>query len=423
MAASFFGKILNTPIKTLCSIFVLMSIQDTICDFLTKQLEITGLHHTWVISLQKIILAAALTILVYLVDWISRKIILNAVKVWAERRGNAYASILVERRVFKHIAHIAPALTVKFGTTVLFNHYEPGIQFVQHATDIYIIFAIVFFFQALIIGTKTILLENPDYRDKPIGSYSQLLNIINYFFGALFTVSEISGQSMWALLTAAGALSAIILLVFKDTITGLVASIQISSNDIIRIGDSIEVPKYGADGEVIEITLTTIKVRNGDNTITTIPTSAPITDSFRNWRGMEESGFKRIKRSTNIKITSVSFLTIETIEKIQTLPQPFIDVNNLIEKPAITNLTVYRTYLLQYLKNHPKISVKKPCSVNLLPTTDKGVPIEIYCFTKEKNWPDHENLLSEITEHIIASVEYFDLEIHESPSAIKTPKP
>jgi len=331
-----------------------MSIQDTICDFLTKQLEITGLHHTWVISLQKIILAAALTILVYLVDWISRKIILNAVKVWAERRGNAYASIFVERRVFKHIAHIAPALTVKFGTTVLFNHYEPGIQFVQHATDIYIIFAIVFFFQALIIGTKTILLENPDYRDKPIGSYSQLLNIINYFFGALFTVSEISGQSMWALLTAAGALSAIILLVFKDTITGLVASIQISSN---------------------------------------------------------------------IKITSVSFVTAEQIAKIKTLPISFNGINNIALTPALTNLTIFRTYLLEYLKHHPKISRKKPCSVSLLPTTDKGVPIEIYCFTKEKNWPDHENLLSEITEHIIASVEYFDLEIHESPSAIKTPKP
>jgi miniconductance mechanosensitive channel len=396
-----------------------MTIQDLICDFLTKKLQITGLHHTWVISLQKLILAATLAILVYLVDWVSRKIILNIVRVWAERRGNAYAAIFVERRVFKHIAHIAPALMVKFGTTVLFNHYEPGIRIIQHAADIYIIFAVVFFFQALIVGTKAILLENPDYRDKPIGSYSQLLNIINYFFGALFTVSELTGQSMWALLTAAGALSAIILLVFKDTITGLVASIQISSNDIIRIGDSIEVPKYGADGEVIEITLTTIKVRNGDNTITTIPTSAPITDSFRNWRGMEESGFKRIKRSTNIKITSVSFLNTETIEKIQTLPQPFIDVNNLIEKPAITNLTVYRSYLLQYLKNHPKISVKKPCSVNLLPTTDKGVPIEIYCFTKEKDWPGHDELLSEITEHIIASVEYFGLEIHESPSAVK----
>ncbi|MFM1793229.1 MAG: hypothetical protein RLZZ252_1583, partial [Bacteroidota bacterium] len=229
----------------------------------------------------------------------------------------------------------------------------------------------------------------------------------------------LTGQSMWALLTAAGALSAIILLVFKDTITGLVASIQISSNDIIRIGDSIEVPKYGADGEVIEITLTTIKVRNGDNTITTIPTSAPITDSFRNWRGMEESGFKRIKRSTNLKITSVSFLTTEIIEKIQTLPLPFKDLNNLQHNPTITNLTVYRTYLLQYLKTHPKISAKKPCSVNLLPTTDKGVPIEIYCFTKEKDWPGHDELLSEITEHIIASVEYFGLEIHESPSAAK----
>lgn len=400
-----------------------MSIQDTICDFLTKQLQITGLHHTWVITLQKVILAIALTLVVYIVDIISRKIILTIVKVWAEKRTNAYASIFVELRVFKHIAHIAPALTVKFGTTILFNHYEPGILLIQHAADIYIIFAVVFFFQALISGTKTILLQNPDFRDKPIGSYSQLLNIINYFFGALFTVSEISGQSMWALLTAAGALSAIVLLVFKDTITGLVASIQISSNDIIRIGDSIEVPKYGADGEVIEISLTTIKVRNGDNTITTIPTSAPITDSFRNWRGMEESGYKRIKRSTNIKITNVAFTSHQLIDKIKSIPLGFNSLDSITITPSTTNLYLYRAYLQEYLKNHPKISVKKQISVNLLPTTDKGVPLEILCFTKEKDWPGHENLLSEITEHIIASVEYFDLEIHESPAATKPHKP
>lgn len=404
------------------SIFVIMSIQDNICDFITRQLQLTGLSSFWILTAQKLILAISLSLLVLFVDWLSRKIILHTVSIWAKHRGRAHESIFVERRVFKHIAHIAPALTVKLGTTVLFNHYEPGIRFIQHAADLYIIFAIVSFFQAIIHAGKSMLLDNPDYRDKPIGSYSQLLIIINYFFGALFAISELSGQSMWALLTAAGALSAVILLVFKDTITGLVASIQISSNDIIRIGDSIEVPKYGADGEVIEITLTTIKVRNGDNTITTIPTTAPITDSFKNWRGMEESGYRRIKQSTNIRVHSVNFISSDLFQKINQLPNPTQEFNAVDYHSETTNLTLYRIYLQGYLKRHPKIYSKKAISVNVLPITDKGIPIDIQCFTKEKEWPSYDNLISEITEHIIASVDYFNLEIHENPSAIKPPK-
>lgn len=424
LAAFFIGSFqLNLPPIGVFSIFVIMSIQDTICNFITAQLQSTGLSGFWIVPLQKLILAVGLTLIVFIIDWISRKIILHSVQIWAEHRGRAHESIFVERRVFKHIAHIAPALTVKFGTTILFNHYEPGIRFVQHAADLYIIFAVVSFFQAIIHSGKTILLDNPDYRDKPIGSYSQLLIIINYFFGALFMVSELSGQSMWALLTAAGALSAVILLVFKDTITGLVASIQISSNDIIRIGDSIEVPKYGADGEVIEITLTTIKVRNGDNTITTIPTTAPITDSFKNWRGMEESGFRRIKQTTNIRIHSVNFLTDDLLPKINQLPHRIPEFQTTEIQPETTNLTLYRSYLEEYLKRHQKISNKKAISVNVLPTTDKGIPLEIHCFTKEKEWPGFENLISEITEHIVASVDYFNLEIHENPSAVKPAKP
>lgn len=404
------------------------SFEEQICGFIYSELTKAGLQPALAALTEKIIITVALAIAIYLTDQISRRLILSLVKWWANKRNKVYEDIFVERRVFKHIAHIAPALVAKFGASVLFNTHNGWIIFFEHIINIYIIFAFVFFVQSIIQGGKAILAENPDFNDKPIGSYSQLLNIINYFFAALFIVSEISGQSMWALLTAAGALSAVMLLVFKDTITGLVASIQISSNDMIRIGDSIEVPKYGADGEVIEINLTTIKVRNGDNTITTIPTFAPITDSFKNWRGMEESAGRRIKRAVHIKIMSVNFLQNDTIQLLGSNPviAPILEKfgplpnNPLSSYSQATNLSLFREYLVEYLKKHPKINPKMVCTVRQLNPTDKGLPIEIYCFTKEKEWVKYENVVSDIFEHIIAALPYFNLEIHESPSATKT---
>lgn len=403
------------------------SFEEQICSFIYNELIKAGLQPAWATLLEKLIIAVALLIAIYIIDQLSRRVILSLVKWWANKRNKVYEDIFVERRVFKHIAHIAPALMAKFGASVLFNAHNGWIIFFEHIVNIYIIFAFVFFIQSIIQGGKAILTANPDFKDKPIGSYSQLLNIINYFFAALFIVSEISGQSMWALLTAAGALSAVLLLVFKDTITGLVASIQISSNDMIRIGDSIEVPKYGADGEVIEINLTTIKVRNGDNTITTIPTFAPITDSFKNWRGMEESAGRRIKRAIHVKILSINFLQEPLISEFQKNKNiaPLLEKHNLqTDQPLysydqVTNLTLFREYLVDYLKKHPKINPKMVCTVRQLSATDKGLPIEIYCFTKEKDWVKYENVIAELFEHIIAALPYFHLEIHESPAASK----
>jgi miniconductance mechanosensitive channel len=371
---------------------------------------------------------------VAIIDYISRNIILNIVARYAKRSNNPYDDILVEMRVFKHLAHVVPALVAKEGLTFVFQDYVTLISPLQKLVDIYIIIAIIFFVQAVLRAIKTLLLNSEDFKDKPIGSYTQLLNIINYLVGILFIVSHVTDKPLWTLLTAFGALSALIILTFRDTILGLVASIQISGNDIVRIDDWIEVPKYGADGHVVEINLTTIKVKNWDNTVTTIPTYVLINDAFKNWRGMEESEGRRMKRSVNIKISSIKFCTPEILEHFKKIDlirdyvtQKESEINQynaahkinksvLANGRNLTNVGIFREYLSNYIQKHPKVNKELIMMVRQLPPTDKGLPLEIYCFTLDKEWVDHETIAADIFDHVLATIPSFDLEIFEGPT-------
>jgi miniconductance mechanosensitive channel len=281
------------------------------------------------------------------------------------------------------------------------------------------------------------LKEQPDYNDKPIDSYIQVVMIVLWIFAVTTIILILFNTKITVLLSTFGAISAIVILIFKDTILGFVASIQVTVNDIVRIGDWITIEKFGADGDVIEINLATVKVRNFDMTTTTVPTYSLISDSFKNWRGMQNSGGRRIKRHILIKASSVKFIgdaEIEELKKIQLLTlyleQREADIDKFnrhtgadkslpINGRNLTNLGVFRKYINSYIERHPGVNSEMSIMCRHLQPTEKGIPIEIYMFTKDKRWINHEFIMADIFDHIIAAVGYFDLEIFELPSSGK----
>ncbi len=271
-------------------------------------------------------------------------------------------------------------------------------------------------------------------KDKPIESFIQVIMIFVWIGGLLSIIAVINGAEIWKFFTALGAASAVLLLVFKDTILGFVASIQVSINDMVRIGDWITFDKYGADGNVTEINLATVKVQNFDKTITTIPTYALISDSFKNWRGMENSGGRRIKRAVIIKLNSVKYLSKDELIKLKQIEllsaylknrSEDIDkynTNNNINKDLLingrnlTNIGVFRKYVETYIENHSGVNKDMMIMTRQLAPTTQGLPIEIYAFSSDKRWQNYEYIMADIFDHIIAAVPYFGLEIFELPT-------
>jgi len=269
------------------------------------------------------------------------------------------------------------------------------------------------------------------FKDKPIESYFQLAKLIAYFIAGIFILSVLLGKSPIYLLSAFGAMTAIIMLIFKDTILGFVASIQIAANDMLRVDDWLEMSKYGADGDVIKITLNTVKVRNWDKTITTIPTYALVSESFKNWRGMEDTGARRIKRHIYIRPKSIEFVDVKMLDKFrhfQLLESYIIErqkeieeynsINNTDKKETIngrnlTNIGVFRKYGELYLLNHKEVNNDLTLMVRQLQSNQYGLPLEIYCFANTTEWVEYENIQSDIMDHLLASAESFGLEVYE----------
>ena len=288
------------------------------------------------------------------------------------------------------------------------------------------------FIQSVLKFVKVVLLNSDALKDKPIAAYVQVGSIVVNILSLLIAISLLTDRSILSLLTAVGAMSAALLLIFKDTLAGLAASVRISSSDMLRNGDWIEFSKYGADGTVMDINLVSVKVRNFDNTYTTVPTSAFTADAFKNWRGMEESDGRRIKRSVTISQHSVQFASSEMIEKFQKHPllsdyiiEKLTEINRHNEKVqkegkgvarSLTNLGLFRVYLRNYLAERADINKDMTLLVRQLSPSENGVPMEIYCFSKIKGWVDFENIQSDIFDHVFASVKDFNLEIFENPS-------
>ena len=374
-----------------------------------------------------------LTILIYIVDVVLKKIIRATFTKIANKSKTDFDDIMLENRVPGSIAQIVPYILTYNLIPSLFNGFENGKEFCEKTILLVGIGLTIWGVRNVLNSLKIYFKTLSFLKDKPVDSYIQVFMIFVWMTGIFGTVAIITGISFFKFIAGLGTVSAIIILVFRDTILGFVASIQVSINDMVRIGDWITLEKFGADGDVIEINLATVKVQNFDNTITTIPTYALISDSFKNWRGMDESNGRRIKRSLNIRMESVKNLSQDDIlkmSKIQLISDYILqrsqDINTynenhtidkslLINGRNLTNIGVFRKYMETFIEQHSAINKDMMIMVRQLQPTAQGLPIEIYAFSSDKRWKNYEFIIADIFDHMIASVNDFDLKIAESP--------
>ena len=369
--------------------------------------------------------------LVFLLDFILRKIIRLVFTKIANRSKTDFDDIMVTHKVPRNIAHIFPLiLTYKTLPNIFFEHVRLQLFIEKFILVVGILF-IVWGLSSVFRSIKDFFKSIDRLKDKPIDSYIQVLMIFIWLTGIFAIFAAVSGISFWEFMAGLGTVSAVIILVFKDTILGFVASIQVSVNDMVRIGDWITFQKYGADGDVIEINLATVKVRNFDHTITTIPTYALISDSFKNWRGMTESKGRRIKRALRIRMSSIRHLNktdIDVLLKVKLIKDYIAakneDINNynsdhnidkslLINGRNLTNIGVFRKYIESYVETHSAINKDLMIMARQLEPDEYGLPIEIYAFSNDKRWQNYEYIIADIFDHITASAATFDLEIYE----------
>ncbi len=375
-----------------------------------------------------------LVIISYVLDYIFKKVFIIVLAIFAAKTKSSFDDLLVANKTAKYIAHLMPLLFIYKTVPVILSKFTYWEDFFEKGVKIYIIILSLWITRSIFNALKDYLKNKPRYSDKPIDSYIQVIMIVLWVFGITSFVLIMFDTNVKTLLTTFGAISALIFLIFKDTILGFVASISVSVNDMVRIGDWITMDKFGADGDVIEINLATVKVRNFDNTTTTIPTYSLISDSFKNWRGMLDSNGRRIKRHILIKANSVKFCTPEDVEKYKKIQHISsyithrqadidrynqgnkIDKSNIVNGRNLTNLGLFRKYIHQYIISHPGINKDMLLMVRYLQPTDKGIPLEIYCFSKDKEWVNYEHIMADIFDHSMASISYFDLEVFESMS-------
>ncbi|QXP67851.1 mechanosensitive ion channel family protein [Polaribacter sp. AHE13PA] len=407
-----------------------MKITHQLYDYLVN----TGIPETYAAYINMFALLITVLILTFLIDYIIRKILVQLFSQFASKSKTNFDDILVKNKVPRNIAHIVPLIFALECVPFVFFDFQYIENIIQKSLEVFTIVLVLWIVRSFLNSLKDFFKTLPSLKDKPIDSYTQVFMIFAWVFGILSAFAIITGIEFIKFITTIGAASAVIILVFKDTILGFVASIQVSINDMVRIGDWITFEKYGADGDVIEINLSTVKVQNFDKTITTIPTYALISDSFKNWRGMTNSGGRRIKRSLNINLESIHYLSTQEVEdfkKIQSISayletrQADIDAYNeknninkelLLNGRNLTNIGVFRKYIETYIENHSGTNKDMMIMVRQMPPETQGIPIEIYAFSSDKRWKNYEYIMSDIFDHVIAAVPYFNLQVFELPS-------
>lgn len=385
------------------------------------------------IKYAKLILMLAIAIvIVYALQLIVRSILTFVFKKVTQTTSISIFKFAIKNRLPHYLALAIPYTFVRAAIPVVFEDFNNLINPCIKITDLYMVFMVIWIITAFFRSGADILQSKEAFKDKPFKSYLQVIQIILYIFGAVAIFSILTGKSATVFFTAMGAASAVFMLVFKDTIMGFVSSIQLSSNEMLRLGDWITMAKYGADGTVEEINLTTVKVINFDKTITTIPTYAMISDSFQNWRGMQEAGGRRFTRSIYIIQADVRFLSDTEIEEwkkndilksyIESKEQEFsvqnkkngVKDNQTVGSYRLTNNDLFIEYATWYLKNHPKISKSMTIMVRQLAPTIDGLPIQLYTFTNVTVWLEYEEIISEIINHLLSTINSFGLRVHES---------
>ena len=388
-------------------------------------------------KLINLFLIGLIIILVVLVlNYISKTFIRNFIERISINSKNNFDNFLVANNIQVHLSRLVPFVFLYWILPFWLEDYQTGLIYSNLILEVYFIFLIVWVIRSFLNAAKEFFKTIDSFKDKPVDSFVQVAMILVWFMAIILVFSILTGKEVSTFLTAMGALSAVILLIFKDTILGLVASIQLTSNDLIRIGDWITMKQFGADGDVIEINLNSVKVQNFDKTITTIPTYKLISDSFKNWRGMSDSNGRRIKRALLIKGSSIKFMGEEELSKLQKLKlisdyisqtkSEIIEYNSNLDIVSeikvngrnLTNIGLFRKYTENYLVSNKLINNEMTVMCRQLTPTSQGVPLEIYAFITDKEWKNYENIVSDLFDHLLASLSTFDLELFELPSNI-----
>jgi miniconductance mechanosensitive channel len=367
-------------------------------------------------------------------NFAAKRIILRIVTVIARRSRFDWDDVIVEHNVIGRLVQVIPALVVFAGIGFVPDLPDSVDILTRNVAMAYIVLVLTLATTALLSAGNTIYASLPVAKDRPLKGFVQLVQLVVWIVGAVLIIAALMDRSPLLLLSGFGAMTAILLLVFRDTILSLVASVQLTAQDMVRVGDWIEMPQFGADGDVIDVQLHTVKVQNWDKTITTIPTHRLISDSFKNWRGMSESGGRRIKRAIYIDLTSVRFQTDDEIAHFRrfALLNDYIgdklrelddyntglsaEVDDEVNRRRLTNIGTFRAYAFNYLKHHPKINQQMTLIVRQLAPDPEGLPLEIYCFTKTTAWADYEGIQSDIFDHLVAITPEFGLRLFQKPA-------
>ncbi len=377
---------------------------------------------------------AALLAVAVTINLIVKHVLVRAVRTFAKRSSVTWDDALVSHNVFGRLVQVLPALIVFGGAPLVPDLPEGVVQLIRNVAMGYMVLMLTLAVTAILSAANTVYSSLPVARERPLKGFVQLVQIVVWVLGGVMIISAVLDRSPLLLLSGFGAMTAILLLVFKDTILSLVASVQLTAQDMVRVGDWIEMPQFGADGDVVDVQLHTVKVQNWDKTITTIPTHRLITDSFKNWRGMSQTGARRIKRAIYIDVSTIRIQTQEEVDHFTrfALLKDYIkakqkeladynaglanEVDEEVNRRRLTNVGTFRAYAYNYLKNHPKIDKNMTLIVRQLSPGSEGLPLEIYCFTNTTDWVAYEGIQSDIFDHLLAIVPEFGLRLYQKPA-------
>ncbi len=381
-------------------------------------------------QLYTLISVSLLAVAAWIGNWLVKRILLRGLFHALRATVMRHDPLFQDTKVISRLANIVPALILSLGSGLIPDLPEAAVTVIHNVCGAFIILTVALAISEALGLINSIYQRRPDAHIKPIKGYLQVVKIAIFAIATILIIATLIDRSPLILLSGLGAMAAVLMLIFQDTILSLVASVQISSNDIIRVGDWVEMPALNADGDVIDIALHTVKVQNWDKTITTIPTKRFITDSFKNWRGMQESGGRRIKRCLYLDQSSVRFLDDEQLQQLHRLDllheylmhkgdelqlyNSALDDN--LNARRLTNLGTFRAYVAHYLKHHPHIHQGMTQLVRHLQPGESGLPLEIYCFTSTTSWGDYEDIQSDLFDHLLAILPLFDLRVFQNPS-------
>ena len=388
---------------------------ETINDTITMWLQQLGVQPESMGAVHRIVAVAGILLLAYVAHWLCRKVVVTTVKKLTSKTQNKWDDYLFNDRVLNDFCHMVPPIVITALIPFAFPSEPMTLAFVLKICWIYITIVVVRLICTFLTSLYTISSEHEKLKERSMKGFYQMMKLIVICVSTIIIISTLIDKDPVKILTGLGASAAILTLVFKDTIMGLVAGVQLTANDMLRPGDWITMPKYGADGSVLEVTLTTVKVQNWDKTISTIPPYALVNDSIQNWRGMRESGGRRVKRSINIDMHTVRFCTPEELETFR--KEEWMQGFEATGKEEV-NLYVFRHYLEHYLRTHPKVNQNLTLMIRQLQPTAEGMPIELYFFSDGTEWIPYERLQAEVFDHLLATVHQFGLKVFQSPTGL-----